>query len=242
MLSTSQHQVHKLFAATGFDSVLTIGGKGIGSEGFNTPVKIEVQNRQSAFVLDFNNRRILTLNVNLKVVKEINFLDLQDQLFKSGESVTIFPISFAVGPSGELYLLNQDDIKIYKLNIFGEFETVFGGTDYGEGSLTDPDDIALNEGNFLFVSDTVEQKISVFDLYGTYQYAIYPEASFRWKGMAVAGQMLLCYSDTQIFAKNLFSKKYTEMKVAGPVLDLDASPDKIYVLTGVEVQVFDFRR
>jgi len=232
LLDSRRHKVHKLFAATAYDSVLTIGGKGIGSEGFNTPVKIEAKNRQSVFVLDFNNRRLLTLNTNLKVVKEINFLELQERLLNSGENTTLFPISFAVGPSGELFILNQDNLKIYKLNVFGEPESSFGGLDYGEGSLADPVDLVLNEGNFMFVSDTTNQKISVFDLYGTYQYALFPEASFRWSGVKVAGQVLICYSSRRIFVKNLFTKQYSELDSPSEILDLSSVRGRLFVLTG----------
>ena len=239
LLAPQKHKLYKMFATTGYDSIFGIGGKGMRNEGFNSPSKIEVLNRQSVFVLDFNNRRVVMLNTNLKVTKQINFLTVGESL-NNENAVDLFPFSFTIGPSGELFLLNQNDYKIYKLNIYGELETSFGGMDYGQGSLEEPVDLSMNYQNYLFVSDTVHQKISVFDLYGTFQYTLSPESSFRWNGMTTFEDFLICFSHDKLFLKNLITKKFIELAPmeTGKLLDVAGTKDYFYLLFENKINLY----
>ncbi|MEM6273065.1 MAG: hypothetical protein AAF998_26870 [Bacteroidota bacterium] len=231
LLQPDRHKLHKYFMDTGYDSVLTVGGKGIGREGFNFPTQISVPNRQSAFMLDYMNRRIVLLNTNLKVSSEINFLSVE--LGTLDEEVDfLWPISFAAGPTGELYVLNQEDIRIYKLINDGEVERTFGGTDYGTGSLVDPWQLTINAQNLVFAVDSTEQKVSIFDLFGTYQYSLQPRLKFRWKRLVTFGDNLLFLGEHKIFLYNLFSKRGQTVGFAtkGRIVDAHAGRQYIYVL------------
>ena len=148
LLQTRSHKLSKLYANRGYDSIQSIGGKGIKGEGLNQPSQILTQNRQTIYLLDQMNRRLVLLNTNLKVTREVNFLELNAG---PGSLVDeeIFPVAFAAATSGELFLLNQNDLKIYKLNNQGRLENIFAGLDYGAGSLSDPVEMAMDERNFL---------------------------------------------------------------------------------------------
>lgn len=239
VLQTQDHRLSKYFFATDYDSVQTIGGKGTGEEGFNQPVKMEVLNRQSVYVLDEINRRILMLNTNLRVIDDITFLDLEQQSVQRDPD-DLWPISFASGPSGELYLLNQENLKIYKYNGFGNLESTFGGMDYGQGSLEEPDDITLNNQNFLFVSDTVNQWISVFDLYGIYQYKIHPQTTFRYKGLWVIDNYLILFDDSHLFFLDLFTKRGSEITLSEPtrLIDVEGNREYFYLLFENKVNLY----
>ncbi len=240
LLQTDRHRLHKYFEMTDYDSVQVIGGKGLGDEGFNFPNKITVPNRQSVFMLDQMNRRLIQMNTNLKVLKDINFLTLQEGI--TTEDVESFwPISFAVGPSGELYFLNQDDIRIYKFTTSGILERSFGGLDYGAGSLGEPYDIVMNPANQVFAVDSVNQKLSIFDLYGTYQYALsFNNLDFRWKRVTTFDENLLFLGDHAIFLYNLFSKKGQTIHFKDPIKLVDAvgSNDFLYLLWENRVDLY----
>ncbi|MFN8396556.1 MAG: NHL repeat-containing protein [Bacteroidia bacterium] len=238
LLQTSKHRIFKYFEMTGYDSVQTIGGKGIGNEGFNYPNKITVPNRQSVFVLDQDNRRLVQLNTNLRVVKDINFLTLEANLL-SADVESFWPISFAVGPSGELYFLNQDDIKIYKFTTAGTLERAFGGVDYGTGSLKEPYDIALNPSNLVFAIDSSNQRVSIYDLYGTYQYSLSFPLDFRWKRMSIFDDNLFFLGESKIFAYNLFSKKGQVIRLDSgqKLIDAVGGKDFLYILWENEVHL-----
>jgi hypothetical protein len=239
LLQTKKHRIFKYFEMTGFDSVQVIGGKGIGEEGFNFPSKITVPNRQSVFILDQMNRRLVQLNTNLRVVKDINFLTLESKLLTANVE-SFWPISFVVGPSGELFFLNQEDIKIYKFTTAGTLERAFGGVDYGGGSLVEPYDIVMNSANLVFAVDSSNQKVSIFDLYGTYQYSLSFPLDFRWKRMSTFDDNLLFLGEKRLFLYNLFSKKGQTIRFERPekLLDAVGGKDFIYILFENEVALY----
>jgi hypothetical protein len=239
LLQTDKHRLHKLFKMTGYDSLQTIGGKGLGEEGFDHPSKITVPNRQNVFILDQMNRRLVQLNTNLKVIADVNFLTLESKLL-SAKVESFWPISFAVGPSGELYFLNQDDIRIYKFTTAGTLERAFGGLDYGAGSLSEPIDIVLNAANLVFAVDSTHQKVSIFDLYGTYQYNLAFPLDFRWKQMSAVEENLIFLGDHKLFIYNMFSKKGQIFRIARPekLIDAVASRDFIYLLFENQVDLY----
>jgi hypothetical protein len=243
LLQPDKHKLRKYFKTSGYDSVLTVGGKGIGREGFNFPTKISVPNRQSIYLLDYMNRRLVLLNTNLKVTAEINFLNTE--LGALDEDVDLlWPISFTAGPTGELFLLNQENIKIYKLLDDGTVERAFGGTDYGTGSLIDPFDLVINSQNMVFAVDSMEQKVSIFDLYGTYQYSLMPRLPFRWKRLVVVDENLLFLGNHEIYLYNLFSKKgqVVRMKEPETLIDAEGGRDYIYLLFENKINLYRLRK
>jgi hypothetical protein len=239
LLQPGKHKLYKYFKLRGYDSVLTIGGKGMGEEGFNFPSKITVPNRQNIFMLDQMNRRLVQLNTNLKILKDINFLTLESNLL-SADVESFWPISFAVGTSGELYFLNQDDIRIYKFNTNGTLERSFGGLDYGSGSLAEPWDIVLNESNLVFAVDSSIQKVSIFDFYGTYQYSLSFNLEFRWKRLCAFDENLVYIGEHDLFIYNLFSKNCQTIHFERPdkIVDFVGGKDFIFILWGNEIDLY----
>lgn len=238
LLAPGKHKIHKLLRATGYDSVVTIGGKGIEEEGFNFPTKIVVPNRQSVFVLDFYNRRIVKLNINLKVIREINFLTLAGQI--TNDDVTeLFPFSFTIGPTGELFLFNQDDYKVYKFDTDGRLQRSFAGMDYGQGSVYEPCDIHSNAATNVFVVDCEDQSVLVYDLYGVFLYRIPVPVPFTWEGAKVKGQTIIYYADRDIYFYNMFTKNTgPHLQTENKLLDLSVNGDHLFVLTENKVTLY----
>lgn len=239
LLQPEKHKLHKYFAATAYDSVLSIGGKGIGKEGFNFPTKISVPNRQNVFLLDYMNRRLVHLNTNLKVIDDVSFLTLELGV-PEDETESLWPISFAVGPTGELFLLNQENLKIYKLTAAGKLERTFAGLDYGTGSVVDPWDITINSGNLIFAVDSTEQIVSIFDLFGTYQYSLSIPMDFRWKRIVVFDHRIFFLGAHRIFIYDTFSKYGSAVDPGGTerLIDAAASRDFIYLLFENKVNLY----
>lgn len=242
LLQTNSHKLSKIYANRGYDSIQTIGGKGIKGEGFNQPSQILAQNRQTIYLLDQMNRRLVLLNTNIKVTREINFLELEAGPGTEMDD-EIFPVVFAAATSGELFLLNQNDHKIYKLNTRGELENIFGGLDYGAGSLSDPVEMIMDEKNFLYISDTLHQKVSVYDLFGVYQFTIYPESDFRWERMLVFGNYLLCFNERKVFFKEMITKHYfeTEVPKTDNLVDIAVGRKEFYLLFENKVNLYPLK-
>lgn len=243
LLQSDKHRIYKRFKMTDFDSVQVIGGKGVGDEGFNFPSKLVVPNRQSVFVLDQMNRRLVQMNTNLRVVADVNFLTLEADLL-SADVEAFWPISFAIGPSGESYFLNQDDLKIYKFTTAGKLERAFGGLDYGAGSLQEPYDLTLSPDNLVYAIDSSHQRVTVFDLFGTFQYNLSFPLDFRWKRVSAFDQNLIFLGDRALFLYDTFSKQgqVVAPKGEGRLVDVEGSRDYIYLLWENHVDLYPLER
>lgn len=240
LLDREQGQIYKYLYISDFDSSITIGGKSHRNEGFLNPVKLSVKNRQNLYVLDDVARRVILLNTNFKVSGEINFLTLNTQGTNAFGEDEIYPVNFDTSVDGTLFILNQLDNKIYVINPFGELVNTFGGLDYGAGALSQPVDIQVNDKNFVFVSDTVEQEIKVFDNFGIFRTTMIPGAGFRWDGFSISKNYLICFDKTQIFLKNLVSGKGIRFQTGKQVNlnDIKLKGDYLYLLLENEVHLY----
>lgn len=241
LLRPNRHQLIKRFKASGYDSSQTIGGKGIGDEGFNFPTQICVQNRQSVFLLDYMNRRLVQFNTNLRVVDDVSFLTLDPDLNDDDEEA-LWPISFCVGPTGEFFVLNQDDLRIYKLTSTGQLERAFAGLDYGQGSIKEPVALLINDGSVVFAADTVNQEVHLYDLYGTYLYRLAPPMNFRWHHMVPFGNAVLYVGQHDVFYYDLRTKEGDSAQVEGQtrIMDIAVGRDFLYVLFENRVDLYAF--
>ena len=242
LLSPSRHRIYKFYSNTAYDSVQTIGGKGIGNEGFNHPSRIVVPNRQSVFLLDELNRRIVQLNTNLKVTQETNFLTLRNTI-QDSDLGDLLPVAFTVGPTGELFLLNQEDLKVWKFTFDGRLERTFAGLDYGEGSVVEPCDVVINRESDVFVIDCEDQSVLVYDLYGTFQYRLAVPAPFFWESAKVFARTVIYFDQSQLFFYNTFTHD------AGPfletkedIVDLDLNGEYMFVLFENQINLYRIKK
>jgi hypothetical protein len=65
---------------------------------------------------------------------------------------------------GDLFILDTENKRILKFDLFGNFKLNFGGFDAGIYSLSKPKKFSISPDNFIFVLDG--EKIVVFDQYG----------------------------------------------------------------------------
>lgn len=243
LLESKKHKLHKVFAQNGYDSILSIGGKGISGEGLNQPVKIRATNRQAIYCLDLMNRRLIVFNTNLRILREVNFFTLNQNEQNQESGTQIWPQSFEVAPTGDLFILNQEDNRILKMDVYGKLQTSFGGLDYGRGSLINPADMSMNEDNLLFVSDTTAQTLQVFDLFGVYKYSLVPPDSFRFKGFCLLEKNLLYFNDSELCLVHLMSGKVTRLNpmLSGErILDVHINRKLLAILTEKQVILYPY--
>ncbi len=212
LLDAETNKLYKFFALTGYDSSISIGGKGNRDEGLLQATKLSVYNRQTLYVLDEGSQRLLLFSPNFRLLESIDLLTFSGQ---AGPGESLYPISFEVSGIGELFLLNQWDNKVYKFSPGGTLERVFGGLDYGEGSLYEPIDLQVTPQNLIFVSDTSAQEFKVFDLFGRYRYAVRPKVAFRWQYFLLEADYLLCWNNAALYFQHLPSKKSWQVAIPG---------------------------
>lgn len=231
LLLSEKAKIYKYFAANQYDSCIIIGGKPSREEGFLHPTKISAKNRQTVFVLDEGTRKIALLNTNFKITESIDFAQTLFDTHESGILETeILPLSFDVSASIDMFILNGLDNKVYKLNRFGKMELSFGGQDYGEGNLREPMNVEVSNDNDVFVGDAVNQEISVFNLYGVFQYKC-NKINFQWKNFGIYEGFLYFYGLHEWAVMDIkTSKIFYFPKIKENIVDLAIENNSIYIL------------
>ena len=229
LLHTGENKLFKYLSGSGFDSLISLGGKSVRQEGLIQPIKFSASNRQNTYVLDEASRRILVLSPNFRVNEAIDFTKLNYGFELQKNSQDIYPLSFDVNPAGELFVLNQWDNKVYKL-LPGEITLAFGGTDFGEGSLWNPTDIRVSSDNLIWVKD--EQVLKVYDAFGHFRYTVHPKAPFKWQQFRLQGNFLLCFDQHTLFMRHLSTQESSlhTFPDHDSVVDIQLSREYVYLL------------
>ncbi|MBX3102048.1 MAG: hypothetical protein KF690_06030 [Bacteroidetes bacterium] len=239
LVRTNQSQLQKCFHLYGYDSVLTIGGAGLRTEGLYRPVKARVAARNKLYLLDYANRRISLFSVNLRPVRAWDFADPAAIATNADYQIPIFPRSFTVSPQGDLYVLNAEDNRTLKYDHLGELQLIFGGMDFGEGTLSNPAELEFDPDDYLnpyvYVADRTAQQIKVFDIFGVYAFSLPQQPlPFRWDGFRVYGRRLVCWDATRIWVQPLDAGKparYLRPELVQPILDVVPHRKGLFILT-----------
>lgn len=137
------------------------GGYGLGSESFNRPTYVTVDNALNLFVSDENNRRVVRLDSRLNFVDDVKFKDEADP-FKFG-----YPSGIGATSYGELWVGDRDKNRICLFNNVGKFDRFLGEFGSKEGQLSQPEKIVTYGGGKFYVCDAGHSRILVYDEYGT---------------------------------------------------------------------------
>ncbi len=211
------------------------GGYGWGEGLFDNPSDVYA-NPLSVYVCDKNNHRVERFD------KDLNFIW---QLYTRNSDTTAerfgYPLGCAVSRQGDLYILDSENKRIIKFDLFGNFSMNFGGFDAGEYSLIDPKKLAVSGNNYIFVGDG--SRIIVFDQYGNGVSIV--KMREKISGLRIIFNNLTVNSDSTIYRANLdlpdFSLSRLKLPVSSisyPVIESFLFNKKLYVLTKKNIEVF----
>ncbi|MDT3696555.1 MAG: NHL repeat-containing protein [Ignavibacterium sp.] len=136
----------------------TFGGYGWTNDSFDDPADI-FADPLSVYVSDKNNNSIKRFDKNLNFVSSFNRNENS-----SSEEQFGFPLSVAVSNQGDLYLIDSDNRRVIKFDIYGNFFQNFGGIDAGKFQLKNPSQLAISSANNIYVIDN--RDIFIFDNFG----------------------------------------------------------------------------
>ncbi len=143
--------------------IKTVGGFGWEKEQFYSPHDIHASSVLDIFVTDYNNHRIERYDKDLNYISSFYSSENWEDQFQFG-----YPKSVASSIHGELFIIDGENIRLLKLNSFGEPEINFGGLAEGKGRLLQPGQVAISPDDRIYVSDSQANKIIVFDYFGNY--------------------------------------------------------------------------
>jgi len=138
--------------------VKNIGGYGWRQSAFDNPADI-FADALKVYVADRNNHRIQrfdkNLNFNFQIITRES--DMEEERFG-------YPLSAVMSNQGDIFILDSENSRIVKFDIFGNFLQNFGGYDYGNYALQKPLQLAVSMQNNIFVIDG--NQVIIFDQYG----------------------------------------------------------------------------
>lgn len=137
--------------------LLEIGGPGNEKGQFVAPNNIAIDKDQNIYVSDSGNNRVQIFDEKGKFQRIIN--GTKDG---EGQSVFINPRGVGVDKDGTVYIVNNLSHNVYVFDKEGIQKKVLGGMGTDNGKLYLPNGLFIDERGTLFVTDTVNQRISVF--------------------------------------------------------------------------------
>ena len=216
--------------------ILNIGGYGWRQSAFDNPADI-FADALKVYVADKNNHRIQRFDKNLN----FNFQILTRQSEVEQERFG-YPLSAVMSNQGDIFILDSENSRIVKFDIFGNFLQNFGGYDYGNYALQKPVQLAVSMQNNIFVIDG--NQIIIFDQYGNGTGNITGIEEFT--SIRIIFEWLTVTSKDKIYLANLRSPEMSlkEVLLEGiedklEIVSALIFNNKLYVLTKKEILIFN---
>ncbi len=225
-------EVYKLDTLGNF--LKDVGGYGWDEGNFDQPVDV-FANTLSVYVSDKNNHRIQRFD------KDLNFISLL-YTRESDNSAERFgyPLSAVTSNQGDLFILDSENKRILKFDLFGHFILNFGGFDGGSYALRNPKQMVVSPANVLYVIDG--RNIILFDQYGNGINEL--ETGIDLKSISITFNNLLINTDNQILLTNLksgsfkFSELKTDDELNSPIVSSLIFNGKLYILMDDQIRIY----
>jgi hypothetical protein len=140
------------------NNLKSFGGYGWDENSFDDPSDV-FADPLTIYVADKNNHSIKRFDKNLNYVSS-----LYKRESENAEEQFGYPISCATSNMGDLYIIDSENYRIMKFDIFGNYVFSFGGLDAGVFQLENPLQLAISSANIIYVIDGSD--IVIFDQYG----------------------------------------------------------------------------
>ena len=210
------------------------GGFGWGSGEFDNPVDIFATSL-NVYVSDKNNNRVQRFDKDLNYISQLYTKENDNKNERFG-----YPTSCATSNLGDLFILDTENKRILKFDLFGNFIMNFGGFDAGAYTLSNPIKFSISPNNFLFVLDG--EKIVVFDQYGNGISIFNSESEFR--GINIIYNNLTVNTSSLVMTANLnsqFSLNEISLEEKAENTGIVSSlifNDKLYILTPEKISIY----
>ncbi len=211
-----------------------VGGYGWDEGTFDQPVDV-FANPLNVYVSDKNNHRIQRFDKDLNFISLLYTRESDNPAERFG-----YPLSAVTSNQGDLFILDSENKRILKFDLFGRFILNFGGFDGGTYTLRDPKQMIVSPANNLFVIDG--SSIILFDQYGNGIEAL--ETGVNLKSINITYNNLIVNTDKLILMSNLksgtfkFSELKTDDELNSPIISSLLFNGKLYVLIADQIRIY----
>jgi len=216
-----------------------IGGYGWDEEAFDDPVDV-FATPLNVYVSDKNNHRIQRFDKDLNFISQLSARENAPLNEQFG-----YPLGCVTSSQGDLFILDSENKRIIKFDLFGNFIQNFGGYEAGEYMLNSPERLAISGNNNIYVLDGDD--IKIFDQFGNGA-AVFP-AETKLNNIKIIFSNLTVNNEDGIFFADLKnpSLKLNKLILKDYPEDYKEKPeiicslifnDKLYILTSKEILVY----
>ena len=213
-----------------------IGGYGWSEGAFDNPADVYAD-ALKVYVADKNNHRIQRFDKNLNYIFQIYTRESEIEQERFG-----YPLSAVMSNQGDIFILDSENSRIVKFDIFGNFIQNFGGYNYGDYALEKPLQLAVSPHNNIFVIDG--DQILIFDQYGNGVGKATGTDDFI--SIRIIYEWMVVTTEEKIFTANLKSSELNLKEVLLEELPDDLElvsalmfNNKLYLLSKKEILVFN---
>jgi sugar lactone lactonase YvrE len=145
-------------------------GWGTGNTQFKNPSDVAVDSAGNIYVADRQNARVQQFNSSLAYVRTYGTTGVP---YLTDNNRYNKPSGMAVGPDGSMYLTEERGQRLIKLDAAGQAQWTVGQAGVAGGSSDNtrfnrPTDVALAPSGLIYVADTVNNRIQIFNPDGSY--------------------------------------------------------------------------
>lgn len=209
-----------------------IGGFGWDESAFDGPVDIYAT-PLNVYVTDKNNHRIQWFD------KDLNFLSSLTTRNNKNESDRFgYPSGAEVNPQGDLFVLDTENNRVLKFDMFGNLLLNFGGNDAGKYRLNKPQAIVLLN-DYCYILNNKGKRITVFDQFGNGINII--ELDERSENLSASSGRIFVTRDSEVFYLDQMSGGLKKIQIPGNpsgIRDIQAYNGRLYILTPRNILLF----
>lgn len=215
--------------------LVTAGGYGWQTASFDDPVDI-FSSALTVFVSDKNNHRIQQFDKDLNYVTQ-----LYKRESKNADARFGYPIGCAVSNLGDLYVLDSENKRVLKFDLFGNFNLQFGGFRDAKYALTNPRKIGVAPDNRIYVLN--DNFIFAYDNFGNGIKKM--EMGRNISMFSIAGKNILLFYGKDFILGDLISGATKKLNITYPenfdfanIVSFTLFNSQLYILTKTEIQVY----
>lgn len=217
---------------------ITIGGFGWEASTFDRPAGLATDGL-NLFVADHGNHRIQRFDRSLNFISSFSTRDTSIPAVRIG-----YPLGVALSRSGELFVLDGENLRVVKFGSTMRFERSFGDIDDQRARFRRPLKILVGQNDHIYVLEP--DRLLEFDMFGHYLRSFGGGAIAEAKSFALTRGGFLIVSGDRV---QWFSERgeqtgavqsqhlFTELPL-GPLEDAAVVGDELYLLTTTRLHVF----
>lgn len=217
------------------NQLISTGGYGWQNGSFDEPVDV-FSNTLTVFVSDKNNHRIQQFDKDLNYVSQLFKHNSKNQDARFG-----YPVGCAVSNLGDLYVLETENKRVLKFDLFGNFVMQFGGFNDAKYGLSNPRKIGVAPDNRIYVLNG--NQIYTFDNFGNGLKKM--ELGAETSMFNTFGNYILLFYGRDLILGNLLSGSTKKLDIGfaedynySNIVSFVIFNDILYLLTKTEIQVY----